>query len=46
MDSPVVVTNNKVRGSGKAMSIEFTSESGKDFDLLGWSVLASGNTRV
>lgn len=42
---PVVVTKNKVRGSGKAIQFRFESdEIGKDFDLLGWAALFSGNT--
>lgn len=42
---PVVVTKNKVRGSGKAVQFRFESnEIGKDFDLLGWAALFSGNT--
>jgi hypothetical protein len=43
---PVVVSNNKVRGHGKAVQFRFgTSEIGKNFDLLGWSVLYAGNTK-
>lgn len=43
----VVTSKNKVRGSGKAIQFRFgTSEIGKNFDLLGWSVAFSGNTRV
>lgn len=34
---PVVVTRNKVRGRGRALSIKFTCEPGKDAHLLGWS---------
>jgi hypothetical protein len=42
---PVVVTRNKVRGSGKAIQFRFESdEIGNDFDLLGWAVPFSGNT--
>ena len=42
---PVVTSNNKVRGSGKAVQFRFeTSERGKNFDLLGWSVAYAGNT--
>lgn len=42
---PVVVTSNRVRGNGRALSIRFESESGKDFVLLGWSVVYKGNPR-
>ena len=34
----VIVTKNKIRGKGKALSMQITSEDGKDMDLLGWSV--------
>lgn len=42
---PVVISNNKVRGSGKAVQFRFEcSDPGKNFDLLGWSVAFTGNT--
>lgn len=42
---PVVISNNKVRGSGKAIQFRFScDEPGKNFDLLGWSVAYVGNT--
>jgi hypothetical protein len=42
---PVVTSNNKVRGSGKAIQFRFEcSEAEKNFDLLGWSVAYVGNT--
>ena len=42
---PVVTSNNKVRGSGKAIQFRFEcSEPNKNFDLLGWSVAYVGNT--
>jgi hypothetical protein len=42
----VVTSKNKVRGSGKAIQFRFgTSERGKNFDLLGWSVAYVGNTQ-
>lgn len=41
----VVVTKNKVRGTGKAIQFRFESDAiGKDFDLLGWGVNYTGNT--
>ena len=43
---PVVVTKNKIRGTGKSLRIRFESESGKDFDFLGWAIAFSGNTDV
>ena len=43
---PIVATKHKVRGSGRAIQFRFdTDEIGKDFDLLGWQVLISGNTK-
>lgn len=42
---PVIVSKNKVRGSGKALQFRFgTSSRGKTFDLLGWSAVFTGNT--
>lgn len=34
----VIQTINQVRGKGRALSIRFESEQGKDFHLLGWSI--------
>lgn len=34
----VVYTKSKARGRGRALSILFSSVTGKDFQLLGWSV--------
>lgn len=42
----VVVTKNKLRGSGKALSIKITSEAGKDMKLLGWALPVTGTTVV
>ena len=36
----------KVRGKGRAMQFRFTSESGKPFTILGWSVKDSVNADV
>lgn len=42
----VVTTKSKVRGNGKAIQFRFgTGERGKNFDLLGWSISFSGNTK-
>jgi hypothetical protein len=40
----VIVTKNKIRGKGKALSMQITSESGKDMNLLGWSIPFIGST--
>ena len=42
----VVTTRNKVRGTGKALSIKFYSDGDKDFHLLGWAINYSGNENV
>ena len=34
----VIVTKNKIRGRGRALSMQIQSEAGKDMKLLGWSV--------
>src|SRR5690606_25759299 len=41
---PVIVTKNKLRGVGRALRLRFSSESGKDFDIVGWAISFSGNT--
>ena len=36
---PIVITKNKVRGSGRALTFRFSCDDiGKNFDLLGWAV--------
>ena len=37
----VITTKNKLRGSGRSLSLYIQSQSGKDMKLLGWSVIAS-----
>jgi len=39
----LVYTKLKVRGKGRAVSFRYTSEEGKDFQLLGFSVAYSAN---
>ena len=41
----VTMSKSKVRGYGKSLSLKFYSETGKDFDLLGWSIMLTGETR-
>jgi hypothetical protein len=44
--SSVVVSRNRVRGTGRAIQFKFScNEIGKDFDLLGWQVAFTGNTK-
>lgn len=40
----VVYSKLKARGSGRAISIQYESENGKDFQLLGFAIQGSGNT--
>lgn len=40
----VVVTKNKLRGIGRALSLLYTSETGKDMKLLGWAMMITGNS--
>lgn len=35
---PIIVNRNKVRGKGRALQIRFTSETGKDAELVGWGI--------
>jgi hypothetical protein len=39
----VIVTKNKLRGRGQALSLYIYSEAGKDMKLLGWNTLATVN---
>lgn len=38
----VIVTKNKLRGSGKALSLKIQSDAGKDMKLLGWAMTITG----
>lgn len=40
----VIVTKNKLRGSGKSLSLKISSEQGKDMKLLGWAMTVAGNS--
>ena len=37
------VSKNKIRGRGKVLQLQFTSDDRKDFNLLGWAVWISKN---
>ena len=37
----VIVTKNKLRGSGRSLSLLIESEAGKDMKLLGWAIMAA-----
>ena len=43
---PLVVSKNKIRGRGKAVQFKFSSEEGKDMQIVGWSATYVGNTNV
>ena len=40
----VIQTISQVPGKGRALSLRFDSETGKDFHLLGWSIPYTGIT--
>ena len=40
----VIVTKNKLRGSGRALSLKISSEEGKDMKLLGWAMTVIGDS--
>ncbi len=42
----VITTKTKLRGSGRALSIRFSTSVGKDLLLFGWGIAADGNTQV
>lgn len=39
----VIVTKNKLRGRGRALSLYFNSDPGKDLKLLGWGLEVTAN---
>ena len=42
---PIVISKSKVRGNGKSVQFRYgTDELGRNFDLHGWSIAATGNT--
>jgi len=42
----VLVTKNKLRGSGKALSLYIYSETGKDMKVYGFAIPVTGNSRA
>jgi len=42
----VIITKNKLRGSGKTLSLKINSEEGKDMKLLGWAYPATATSVV
>lgn len=43
---PLVVSKTKIRGRGKALQFRYSSESGYDMKLVGWTGTFVGNTNV
>ena len=41
-----IVTKNKLRGRGRAISLKFTSSPGKEMYLYGWSLIIAANSNV
>jgi hypothetical protein len=41
-----VPAKRKIRGRGKALQLKITSQPGKPFNIIGWSVFASANSSV
>jgi len=41
-----IVSKNKLRGRGRALSLYITTEEGKDLNLLGWSMLLGVNNNA
>lgn len=42
----VITTKNRLRGTGKALSLKFSSEAGKDLHLYGWGMVVTGDSSV
>ena len=42
----MISTKSRLRGSGKALSLRFDTEAGKDLHIYGWALVAEGNGDV
>ena len=42
----VIATKNKLRGSGKTLSLKIESQTGKDMKILGWALQATALTKA
>lgn len=42
----MITTKNKLRGSGRALSLKFYTDPGKDLHLYGWAFSVEGGTHV
>jgi hypothetical protein len=43
---PLIITKNKIRGSGKALQMKFEAPSNKQMHIYGWNMDLIGNTNV
>lgn len=43
---PLVITKNKLRGRGKSIQMKYSSEAGKDMQLVGWSATFTSNSNA
>lgn len=41
---PIAIVRHKIRGTGRALQLKFYGETGKAFELLGWTTVFAGNT--
>lgn len=41
----LVINRHKMRGKGRALHLTFTSDTGKDAELVGWGIWIEKNTR-
>ena len=41
----LIVTKNKLRGKGKALSLKLESETGKDMHILGWGISVTADSK-
>jgi len=42
----LATAKSRIRGRGRSLQLKFSSESGKDFNLLGWGIIYTGNSEV
>lgn len=42
----VITTKSKIRGRGRALSLKFRTEAGKDMHIYGWGISFTGGTNV
>lgn len=42
----VITSRVRIRGRGRALQLRFQSDGDKDFNILGWGIIYTGNTEV